>query len=88
MFDIGEEAIVGVVVRIASAQSNNIEAYGRLRCAVPSHVAPKPADLSISSTRPRELMWHPIFTDTKSHFYCARQRYTREITSTRSKARI
>lgn len=64
---IGEEEMAKVAMIIAANDPNGIATFHALRRRVPTMVNLDAADLSPSTPRNPEPMWHQIFRNIKSH---------------------
>lgn len=62
-----EHDIALAVMRIAKKQSHGIATFKRLYSEIPNEINLNSSDLSPSSTRNGEPMWHQIVRNIKSH---------------------
>lgn len=62
-----ENDVALAVMQIAAGQTNGICTFNRARSDVPKYVKMTAGDLSPSTTRAGEPMWHQLIRNIKSH---------------------
>lgn len=62
-----ENSIAKAVLKIAARQPNGVASFGRRRREIPSEIKLTADDLSPSTTRNGEPMWHQIVRNIKCH---------------------
>lgn len=68
MARVTEDQVAECVLRIAAGRKDGLCTFNRARAEIPTLLQLGAGDLTLSTTRPQEPMWHQLIRNIRSHY--------------------